>query len=58
MNVAIILAGGVGSRMGAGRPKQFIEVEGKPIIAHTLERFQCHPEIDGIEIVCVESHIG
>ena len=58
MNVAIILAEGVGSRMGAGRPKQFIEVEGKPIIAHTLERFQCHPEIDGIEIVCVESHIG
>lgn len=58
MNVAIILAGGVGSRMGAGQPKQFIEVGGKPIIAHTLERFQSHPEIDGIEIVCVESHIG
>ena len=58
MNVAIILAGGVGSRMGAGKPKQFVEIGGRPVIAHTLDRFQRHPEIDGIEIVCVESHLG
>ena len=57
MNVAVILAGGVGSRLGAGIPKQFVEVLGKPIIAYTLELFQRHREIDAIEIVCVSSHI-
>ena len=57
MNVPIILAGGVGSRMGADRPKQFIEIFGKPILVYTIEIFQNHPEIDAIEIVCVESHI-
>ena len=57
MNVPIILAGGVGSRMGADRPKQFIEVFGKPVLVYTIEIFQNHPEIDAIEVVCVESHI-
>ncbi len=57
MNVAIILAGGVGSRVGADRPKQFIEILGKPILAYTVEKFNSHPEIDAIEIVCVKSHI-
>lgn len=57
MNTAMILAGGIGARMGAGKPKQFVEIGGRPVIAHTLERFQNHPEIDGIEIVCVESHM-
>lgn len=57
MNYAIIIAGGVGNRLGAGIPKQFINVLGKPIIAYTLEEFQNHPEIDGIEIVCVEGYI-
>ena len=57
MNVPIILAGGVGSRMGADRPKQFIEIFGKPVLVYTIEIFQNHPEIDAIEIVCVESHI-
>ena len=57
MNIAIILAGGVGSRVGADRPKQFIEIMGKPILAYTVEKFNSHPEIDAIEIVCVESHI-
>lgn len=37
MVTAIILAGGVGSRVGAGRPKQFIEVLGKPVLAYTIE---------------------
>lgn len=52
MNVAVILAGGVGSRVGANRPKQFIEVLGKPVLAYTIEVFQNHPEIDAIEVVC------
>lgn len=57
MNVAIILAGGVGSRVGAGKPKQFIEILGKPILAYTIEKFQNHDQIDGIEVVCVASHL-
>ena len=52
MNVAIILAGGTGSRVGANIPKQFLAVLGKPILAYTLEKFQNDPEIDAIEIVC------
>lgn len=58
MNVAVILAGGVGSRVGANVPKQFIEVCGKPILAYTVEKFQNHPEIDAIEIVCIKSYLG
>ena len=52
MVTAIILAGGVGSRVGAGRPKQFIEVLGKPVLAYTIEIFQNNPQIDAIEVVC------
>lgn len=55
MNVAVILAGGVGSRVGADRPKQFIEVLGKPVLAYTIDVFQKHPEIDAIEVVCHKS---
>ena len=54
MNVAIIIAGGVGSRMGMDIPKQFIHIYGKPVIIYTLEGFQRHPEIDAIEVVCLE----
>jgi 2-C-methyl-D-erythritol 4-phosphate cytidylyltransferase len=57
MNIAIILAGGVGSRVGADRPKQFIEILGKPVLAYTVEKLNNHPLIDAVEIVCVESHI-
>lgn len=57
MNVAIILAGGVGSRVGAGIPKQFIEVLGKPVIAYTIEAFQKHPEIDAVLVVCVKPYM-
>jgi 2-C-methyl-D-erythritol 4-phosphate cytidylyltransferase len=56
MVYAIIIAGGVGNRVGAGIPKQFINVLGKPIIAYTLEQFQFHPQIDFIEIVCVDGY--
>ncbi len=58
MNTALIFAGGTGKRMGnAGRPKQFLELHGKPIIIHTLEHFDRHPEIDAICVVCIESWI-
>ena len=58
MNTALIFAGGTGKRMGsAGRPKQFLELHGKPIIIHTLEHFDRHPEIDAIAVVCISGWI-
>ena len=54
MNIALIIAGGVGARMGQDIPKQFINVYDKPVIVYTMEAFQNHPNIDGIEIVCLE----
>ena len=54
MNTAIILAGGVGSRMGVDRPKQFLMVQDKPIISYCLDIFQKHEEIDGIVVVVSE----
>lgn len=52
MNVGVILAGGTGTRVGANVPKQFIKVQGKPILAYTLEIFQNDEKIDAIEVVC------
>lgn len=52
MNVAIVLAAGSGTRVGANIPKQFIKILGKPVLAYTLDNFQKDPEIDAIEIVC------
>ena len=54
MNVAIIIAGGSGQRMGQDIPKQFINVYDKPVLIYTLESFQKHPLIDAIEVVCIE----
>ena len=54
MNIAIIIAGGVGNRMGQDIPKQFINVYDKPVIIYTLEGFQKHPLIDAIEVVCID----
>lgn len=54
MNVAIILAGGHGSRTEQDIPKQFINVYEKPLIIYTLENFERHPEIDAIEVVCLD----
>ena len=51
MNVAIVFAGGVGARMGSCIPKQFLELNGKPVLAHTLALFQDHPGIDEIVLV-------
>lgn len=53
-NIALIIAGGVGARMGQDIPKQFINVHDKPVIVYTMEAFQKHPDIDAIEIVCLD----
>lgn len=58
MNIAIIFAGGSGVRMGAGMPKQFLEINGKPIIIHTLDNFQNSTLIDKIYIACKKEYIG
>lgn len=55
MNVAIIIAGGSGHRMGQDIPKQFINVYDKPILVYTLLGFQNHPLIDAIEVVCIDN---
>ena len=54
MTYALVIAGGVGSRMGAEVPKQFVQVAGKPVVVYTLENFQEHPLVDKIRMVCVE----
>ncbi len=53
-NIALIIAGGVGSRMNQDIPKQFIHIEDKPVLIYTLEGFQRHPLIDAIEVVCID----
>lgn len=53
-NIALLIAGGSGQRMGQSIPKQFLNVDDKPIIIYTLEAFQKHPEIDAIYVVCIE----
>lgn len=54
MNVALIIAGGAGRRMGQDIPKQFMFVEDAPIIIHTIRAFQRHPDIDAIGVVCLD----
>ena len=54
MNIAMIIAGGIGARTHQDIPKQFINVHDKPVIVYTLEAFQKHPNIDAIEVVCLE----
>lgn len=53
MNIVLLIAGGVGSRFGANIPKQFVEINNKPIIAYTLETFQKAIEIDQIVVVSI-----
>ncbi len=50
--VAVVLAAGKGRRMGTAVPKQFAEAEGRPVLAYTVEKFQEHPEVDGIIVIC------
>lgn len=54
MNIALIIAGGIGARMGQEIPKQFINVYDKPIIVYTMEAFQKNKNIDSIEVVCLD----
>lgn len=54
----LIFAGGTGQRMNSrSKPKQFLEVHGKPIIIYTIEHFEYHPEIDDIVVVCLKEWI-
>lgn len=57
MNIAIVFAGGSGVRMGSGIPKQFLEINGKPIIVYTLQLFQYHDRIDKIYLSVLEQYI-
>lgn len=58
MNIAVIFAGGSGSRMHTkSRPKQFLELGGKPIIIYTLELFDNHPDVHAIVVACIEPWI-
>lgn len=55
MNIAVILAGGTGSRMGmVDRPKQFIDIYGKPVVIHTIEAFEINENIDAICVICTK----
>ena len=54
MNIALLIAGGNGVRMNQDIPKQFLNINDKPVIIYTLEAFQKHPEIDEIAVVCLE----
>ena len=58
MNLGVIFAGGCGTRMNTkSKPKQFLDLNGKPIIVYTIELFDNHPQIDGIVVVCIEPWI-
>jgi 2-C-methyl-D-erythritol 4-phosphate cytidylyltransferase len=54
MNIALLIAGGAGNRMGQDIPKQFMHIEGCPIIIRTMQCFQMHPDIDYIAVVCLK----
>ena len=59
MNIALIFAGGTGQRMNTkSKPKQFLELHGKPVIIYTLEHFQSHPLVEAIVVVCLKDWIG
>lgn len=58
MNIALVLSGGTGSRLGAAIPKQYIEVHGKPIITYCLETLALHERIDAIQIVAEKAWQG
>ena len=51
MNIALILAGGTGSRFGSDIPKQYIEHKGRPVIAYCIDVFISHPDVDAVQIV-------
>ena len=54
MNIGLLTAGGTGNRMGQDIPKQFMHINGSPIIVHTMKCFQMHPDIDAVAVVCLK----
>lgn len=59
MVYGVILAGGVGSRMGnAEKPKQYLQIGEKPIIIHTVEKMYVHPEIEKVLVLCPEQWVS
>lgn len=54
MTIGLVIAGGVGHRMGFDVPKQFVNVFDKPVLLYTLEGFEKHPLIDAIALVCID----
>ena len=58
MTVALLIAGGVGQRMGQDIPKQFLNINDKPVLVYTMERFQNNPQVDGIVVVTLPSWIA
>ena len=58
MNYAIVFAGGTGVRMNSSVPKQFLPIQGKPVLVHTLEKFQQSEIIDRIIVVCLKEYIS
>lgn len=54
MNIALIIAGGSGNRMGQDIPKQFMHLDGAPIVIMTMQAFERHPDIDSIAVVCLK----
>lgn len=57
MNIALLTAAGIGSRMKISTPKQFIYVKNKPLLVYTLEAFENHPNIDTIVVVTLPDWI-
>ena len=53
MNIALILSGGTGTRLGSEIPKQYIKVFDRPVISYCIEQLVCHEKIDGIQIVAL-----
>lgn len=57
MNFAVLFAGGIGARMKqTSVPKQFLEIHGRPVIVHTIQHFQDHPDIDGIVVAILPEY--
>ena len=54
MNIGLLIAGGSGNRMGQDIPKQFMHIEGAPVIIMTMQAFERHPDIDAIAVVCLK----
>ena len=58
MNIAVILAGGSGTRLGGALPKQFLQAAGKTLLEHSIEAFERHPGIDEIAVVIRKDFIA